>query len=99
MPVLPPELARIARRVRGGRANPQRSLMRSRALYLLNRLGAVTHRYGATSAKAKQRVHRCMRSLEPLGLQPTFATPGRVVESDPGFFSGLSEAGAELAIH
>jgi hypothetical protein len=83
-----------------GRGRGAVAILRGRhPVYLLNRLGAVTHRYGATSAKAKQRVRRCMRSLEPLGLQPTFATPGRVVESDPGFFSWLSEAGAELAIH
>ena len=68
-------------------------------VYLLSRLRAVALRYGATSARAKARVRRCLSRLEPHGLLPTFATPGTVVERNPAFFRELSEAGAELAIH
>lgn len=68
-------------------------------VYLAARLRAVAQRYGLASGKAKERVRRCLRTLEPYGLQPTFATPGRVVEGDPAFFRELRDAGAELAIH
>lgn len=40
-----------------------------------------------------------MRTLESYGLQPTFATLGRVVAGDPAFFRELSDGGAELAVH
>jgi Polysaccharide deacetylase len=67
--------------------------------YLAARLRAIVQRYGLTSQWAKERARRCLRTLEPYGLQPTFATPGAVVESDPAFFQELSDAGAEVAIH
>lgn len=67
--------------------------------YLAARLRAVAGRYGLTGDKAKARVRRCLRTLDPYGVQPTFATPGRVVEEDPAFFRQLRDAGVELAIH
>ena len=72
---------------------------RRRPAYLAARLRAVVQRYGLTSERAKERVRKCLRTLEPYGLQPTFATPGAVVETDPAFFQELSHAGAEIAIH
>jgi hypothetical protein len=68
-------------------------------VYLAARLRAISGRYGLTTARAKQRVRRCLHSLECQGLQPTFATPGIVVERQPAFFRELDAAGAELAIH
>ena len=67
--------------------------------YLVARLRAILQRYGLTSERAKERARRCLRTLEPYGLQPTFATPGAVVEIEPAFFKELSDAGAEIAIH
>jgi peptidoglycan/xylan/chitin deacetylase (PgdA/CDA1 family) len=67
--------------------------------YLARRVRSVTGRYGVGPAKAKARVRRCITTLEPHGVLPTFATPGRVIDGDPGFFRELSEAGAELAVH
>jgi hypothetical protein len=66
---------------------------------LAARLRAVSGRYGLTTARAKQRVRRCLRSLERQGLQPTFATPGIVIDRQPAFFRELEAGGAELAIH
>jgi peptidoglycan/xylan/chitin deacetylase (PgdA/CDA1 family) len=67
--------------------------------YLVSRLRSVTGRYGLGRTKAKARVDRCVGTLEPFGVLPTFATPGRVVDGDRGFFMELAHAGVELAVH
>jgi hypothetical protein len=67
--------------------------------YLAARLRAVTQRYGVTPRKAQERVRRCVARLSRQGISPTFATPGHVVESAPGFFRELRDDGVELAIH
>jgi hypothetical protein len=46
-----------------------------------------------------ERVRRCVEALAPYDLMPTFATPGRVIESEPAFFRDLESIGVELAIH
>jgi hypothetical protein len=69
------------------------------APYVLSRLASVSRRYGLTPRKAEDRVWRCVRTLQPYGLRPTFATPASVIEDDPEFFRALSRAGAELAVH
>jgi peptidoglycan/xylan/chitin deacetylase (PgdA/CDA1 family) len=69
------------------------------APYLVSRLHSVGTRYGVTPERAKERVRRCVAALEPHGLLPTFATPGRVVEEAPAFFRRLSDDGAEFAVH
>jgi hypothetical protein len=74
-------------------------LSRRNPVYLASRLRAVFGRYGLGSRRAKERVRRCVRTLASHGFQPTFATPGRVVERDPGFFRELRDAGVELAVH
>ncbi len=68
-------------------------------IYLATRAGAVGRRYGITSRKAKERIWRCLRGLDPAVPRPTFATPGRVVDEEPAFLRELCDAGAELAIH
>ena len=67
--------------------------------YLVSRSRSVGARYGVTSVRAKDRVRRCIGTLEPHGLLPTFATPGRVIEEEPTFFRRLSDNGAEFAVH
>ncbi len=67
--------------------------------YLARRLRSVAGRYGVTVGRAEERVRRCVKTTAELGLLPTFATPGRVVEGHPAFFRELAEAGAELAVH
>jgi peptidoglycan/xylan/chitin deacetylase (PgdA/CDA1 family) len=67
--------------------------------YLVSRSRSVGARYGVTSVRAKDRVQRCIGTLEPHGLLPTFATPGRVIEEEPSFFRRLSDDGAEFAVH
>jgi peptidoglycan/xylan/chitin deacetylase (PgdA/CDA1 family) len=67
--------------------------------YLVSRLRSVTSRYGVGRAKAEARVRRCVETLAPFGVLPTFATPGRVVDADRRFFKQLADAGVELAVH
>jgi peptidoglycan/xylan/chitin deacetylase (PgdA/CDA1 family) len=67
--------------------------------YLVRRLRSVVERYGVTPRKAQRRVRRCVETLGPHGLLPTFATPGTVIEAAPMFFRHLSDAGVEFAFH
>ena len=74
-------------------------LGRRDARYLGKRVAALVRRYGVRSGKAKKRAIECVRLLEPYGLLPSFATPGRVVSKNPTFCRGLHEMGAELLVH
>jgi Polysaccharide deacetylase len=67
--------------------------------YLASRLRSVGTRYGLTPRKARDRVRRCVRLVGRYGVRPTFATPGRVIDADPGFFRELTAEGVELAVH
>lgn len=68
-------------------------------VYVASRFRAIAARYGLGSAKAKARIRRCLRALDSRGLQPTFATPGAVVEREGAFFRELRDTGAEMAVH
>src|SRR5262249_18310179 len=74
-------------------------LRRRNARYLLHRLVTVVRRHGITRTRAKKRIRAVVDDLATFGCQPTFATPGRVVLSDPAFFRELQSLGAELALH
>src|SRR5262249_41961318 len=74
-------------------------LRRRNARYLLHRLVTVVRRHGITRTRAKKRIRAVVDDLAAFGCQPTFATPGRVVLSDPAFFRELQALGAELALH
>jgi peptidoglycan/xylan/chitin deacetylase (PgdA/CDA1 family) len=74
-------------------------LGRRNARYLLHRIARVVRRHGITRTRAKRRIRAVVDTLAALGCQPTFATPGRVVLGDPGFFQELQSLGTELALH
>jgi Polysaccharide deacetylase len=76
-----------------------RALRGRRPWYLARRAASLCRRYGLRNAKAMARVRRCAEALAPYDLMPTFATPGRVIESEPAFFRDLERMGVELAVH
>ena len=74
-------------------------LRRRNARYLLHRLITIVRRHGITRSRAKRRIRAVVDHLAAFDCQPTFATPGRVVLSDPAFFRELQSLGAEFALH
>jgi hypothetical protein len=74
-------------------------LRRRKGGYLVDRLAAVVRRYGVTRTRAKKRIRAVVESLAVFGCQPTFPTPGRVVQSAPEFFREIQSLGSELALH
>lgn len=67
--------------------------------YVYERAGILLSRYGVSSAKAIERVNRCVQILTENGCAPTFPTPGSVVQHDPLAIRRLQERGAEIAVH
>ena len=67
--------------------------------YLARRAASLTRRYGIGDAKAIRRLRRCVDVLAGYDVLPTFATPGAVIEREPGFFRELAALGVELAVH
>jgi peptidoglycan/xylan/chitin deacetylase (PgdA/CDA1 family) len=67
--------------------------------YVAARVFSLFKRYGLTTGKAENRVQSLIDLLDSYGCHPTFATPGRVVNTNPRFFQALQSQGAEIAMH
>ena len=67
--------------------------------YVRRRAAALLHRYGATPARAANRIEDFIAALAEYDCSPTLATPGRVLERYPQVFRHLQDLGAEIAVH
>lgn len=67
--------------------------------FVFRRGASVLERYGLLTAKVARAVAACVGALAQLDAAPTLATPGVIVEKNPGFVRQVQAAGAEIAVH
>lgn len=67
--------------------------------YIVSRGESILGRYGLMTTKVARAVSACVAALAPLDTALTFATPGIIVEKNPGLVRRLQAAGAEIAVH
>lgn len=67
--------------------------------YVGQRAAILLERYGVRPTKAANRAELCVLGLAEMGCQPTFFTPGRVVQRYPEIVRNLQSLGAEIAVH